>query len=184
MIKIEENNAIQEKANGWLVALSILVPLAGLIIFITQKDKHPKTAKVSGICALISFIVSIIVIVIFSFVVVSVSTTAMLAWENGLLEKSKVAASQNAIDAAKDTVSIYVSEALSKYLTDKYTNNKNTDISLYITDALKKAKKELSQNGISLSTSENKIYLSSDRYKVSATVSEDGNVKWSNVEEK
>ena len=62
--------------------------------------------------------------------------------------------------------------------------NKNTDISLYITDALKKAKKELSQNGISLSTSENKIYLSSDRYKVSATVSEDGNVKWSNVEEK
>ena len=182
MIRIEENNTIQEKANGWLVALSILVPLAGLIIFITQKDKQPKTAKVSGICALISFIVSIIVITIFTFVIIP--TTVMIAEENEILERSKVAASQNAIDAAKDTVSIYVSEALSKYITDKYTNNKNTDISLYITDALKKAKKELSQNGISLSTSENKIYLSSDRYKVSATVSEDGNVKWSNVEEK
>ena len=108
----------------------------------------------------------------------------MIAEENEILERSKVAASQNAIDAAKDTVSIYVSEALSKYLTDKYTNNKNTDISLYITDALKKAKKALSPHGISLSTSEHKIYLSSDRYKVSATVSEDGNVKWSNVEEK
>lgn len=182
MIKIEENNAIQEKANGWLVALSILVPLAGLIIFITQRDKHPKTAKVSGICALISFIVSTIVIVIFSFVVVS--TTVMLAGENGLLEKSKVAASQNAIDEAKDTVSIYVNEAQSKYLTDKYTNNENTDFSEYLTDVLKKAKRELREKGISMSTAGNKIYLSSDIYKVSATISEDGNVKWSDIEEK
>ena len=183
MIKIEENKVIQEKANGWLVALSILVPLAGLIIFITQKDKQPKTAKVSGICALISFVVSIIIISIFTFVIVPTTVMVMVADDNGLLEKSKVATSQNAIAAAKDTVSIYVGEALNKYITDKYTNNKNTDISKYLIDALKKAKKEVSQNGISLTTSGNKIYLSSDRYKVSATVSEEGNIKWSDIEE-
>lgn len=63
-----QNQVTEEKANVWLAILSWFIPLAGLIIFIVKKDKQPKTAKVSGICALISFILSpIIIILSFSF---------------------------------------------------------------------------------------------------------------------
>ena len=182
MIKIEENNIIQEKANGWLVALSILIPLAGLIIFLTQKDKQPKTAKISGICALISFIVLIIIISIFTFVIVS--TTVMVAGDNGILEKSKAAAAKNHILEAQETVTANVNDATVKYFSEKYSSNQNIDISKYLIDALKKAKRELSEDGISLSASGNKIYLSSDTYKIAGIVSEEGNIKWSDIEEK
>ena len=59
----------EDKANIGLAILSWFIPLAGLIIFIVQKDKSPKTAKVSGICALISFLLSLLVVVL-SFVFV------------------------------------------------------------------------------------------------------------------
>lgn len=49
----------EEKASVGLAILSFLIPLAGLIIFITDKSKKPKTAKVCGICALVSFVISV-----------------------------------------------------------------------------------------------------------------------------
>ncbi len=49
----------EEKASVGLAILSFFIPLAGLIIFITDKSKKPKTAKVCGICALVSFIISV-----------------------------------------------------------------------------------------------------------------------------
>ena len=52
-------NKTEEKASVGLAILSFLIPLAGLIIFLVEKDKRPKTAKVSGICALVSFIISL-----------------------------------------------------------------------------------------------------------------------------
>jgi hypothetical protein len=52
---------VQDKVNIWLVILSWFIPLAGLIIFFVQKKSSPKTAKASGICALISALLSIIV---------------------------------------------------------------------------------------------------------------------------
>ena len=52
----------EDKANVGLAILSWFIPLAGLIIFIVQKDKSPKTAKVSGICALISFLLNLVVV--------------------------------------------------------------------------------------------------------------------------
>lgn len=52
----------EDKANIGLAILSWFIPLAGLIIFIAQKEKSPKTAKVSGICALISFLLSLLVV--------------------------------------------------------------------------------------------------------------------------
>lgn len=62
------NQVQEEKASIGLAILSWFIPLAGLIIFISKKDKQPKTAKVSGICALISFILSpIIIILLFAF---------------------------------------------------------------------------------------------------------------------
>lgn len=52
-------NQVEEKASVGLAILSFFIPLAGLIIFLVEKDKRPKTAKVSGICALVSFIISL-----------------------------------------------------------------------------------------------------------------------------
>lgn len=57
----------QDKVNIWLVILSWFIPLAGLIIFFVQKKTSPKTAKASGICALISALLSIVVVVILCF---------------------------------------------------------------------------------------------------------------------
>ncbi len=56
----------EEKASVGLAILSFIIPLAGLIIFIVDKNKKPKTAKVSGICALVSFILNIILTIIMS----------------------------------------------------------------------------------------------------------------------
>ena len=59
----------QDKVNVWLVILSWFIPLAGLIIFFVQKKTSPKTAKASGICALISALLSIVVVILsFSFI--------------------------------------------------------------------------------------------------------------------
>lgn len=55
---------VQDKVNVWLVILSWFIPLAGLIIFFVQKKTSPKTAKASGLCALISAILSVIVTVV------------------------------------------------------------------------------------------------------------------------
>lgn len=54
--------AKEDKVNIGLAILSWFIPLAGLIIFIVQKNKSPKTAKVSGICALISFLLNLVVV--------------------------------------------------------------------------------------------------------------------------
>lgn len=56
------NQNIEEKANIGLAILSFFIPLAGLIVFIVKKDKEPKTAKTSGICALVSFILNILIV--------------------------------------------------------------------------------------------------------------------------
>ena len=52
--------AEEDKAKvGWCI-LSFIVPLAGLVIFLTNKDKKPKHAKACGIAALIGFILGTI----------------------------------------------------------------------------------------------------------------------------
>lgn len=65
---------VEQKASVGFAILSFLIPIAGLIIFLTQKSKRPKTAKVSGICALVSFILNIIA----SIIIVVVSSTAII----------------------------------------------------------------------------------------------------------
>ena len=182
MIKIEENNVKEQKANGWLVALSILIPLAGLIIFITQKEKQPKTAKTCGICALITFIISIVITFMLLFVVVP--TMIAIAEDNGIIKKAQESSAKNYILDAEETVAINISRELTNYMTEKYTSNKNADISKYLIEALKKAKKELKDKEITLTASGNKVYLSSDKYTVTGTVSDNGAVIWSNIEEK
>ena len=55
---------IEQKANVWYALLSFFVPIAGLIIFLVERESRPKTAKASGICALVSYITRIIAYVI------------------------------------------------------------------------------------------------------------------------
>lgn len=55
---------LEEKTNVGLAILSWFIPLVGLILFITKKDREPKTAKACGLCALISFILGFIVIIL------------------------------------------------------------------------------------------------------------------------
>lgn len=61
-----QNNIVnlEESVNVGLVILSVLIPVAGLIIFLMQKDTDMKTAKASGIAALISFIVNLLITII------------------------------------------------------------------------------------------------------------------------
>lgn len=59
-----QQQPVEEKASVGLAILSFIIPLAGLIIFLTQKDKKSKTAKVSGICALVSFILNIFITIL------------------------------------------------------------------------------------------------------------------------
>lgn len=63
----------EEKANVGFAILSFFIPLAGLIIFLVKKDNEPKTAKVSGICALVSFVLGIILSVVMFFWIFSFS---------------------------------------------------------------------------------------------------------------
>lgn len=54
----------EEKASVGLAILSYLIPLVGLILYLTKKDTRPKTAKVCGKCALASFIINLVITVI------------------------------------------------------------------------------------------------------------------------
>lgn len=59
------NNAVKEEGSpvGWAI-LSFLIPLVGLILFITWKDSKPKTAKVCGIAALVGFVLNLLLSII------------------------------------------------------------------------------------------------------------------------
>lgn len=48
----------EEKASVGLAILSYLIPIVGLILFLTKRDTRPKTAKVCGICALVSVLLN------------------------------------------------------------------------------------------------------------------------------
>lgn len=54
----------EEKASVGLAILSYLIPLIGLILFLTKKDNKPKTAKLCGKCALASVIINVVLSII------------------------------------------------------------------------------------------------------------------------
>lgn len=71
----EQQNKKSE-ANVWLAILSFFIPLAGLIIFLVKKDNDPQTAKASGICALVSFGLNMLMVILtFSFTIFAAKTT-------------------------------------------------------------------------------------------------------------
>ena len=50
----------QDKVNVWLVIVGFLIPIVGLILFITLKKKTPKKANAIGIAALVATILSVV----------------------------------------------------------------------------------------------------------------------------
>ena len=175
MIKIEDYTAAQEKVNGWLIILSILVPIAGLIIFFKLKDEKPKTAKISGICALISFVLIITLIIIFPIV-------SSVKVANDIIENSSDAMKENIFLSAEDTIILNLAEAKDNYYAEKNLGNDNIKLSEYIKKALEKSQTELKEEGISLTGSGRTLYLSYDKYKVKGTLTDECIVIWSKVE--
>ncbi|MGN1234843.1 MAG: hypothetical protein ACI4U2_02530 [Christensenellaceae bacterium] len=53
-----------DRPNFWLGLLSFLFPLVGLILFLCMRDGTPKRARNCGICALVGFVVDIVLVVI------------------------------------------------------------------------------------------------------------------------
>lgn len=68
----------EEKASVGLAILSFIFPIAGLIIFLVDKDKRPKTAKVSGICALVSFILGVVITILSNVLMASTVTKSIM----------------------------------------------------------------------------------------------------------
>lgn len=56
----------EEKANVGLAILSFIIPIVGLIVYLTKKDSQPKTAKACGKCALACVIINIVITIIYS----------------------------------------------------------------------------------------------------------------------
>lgn len=79
----------EEKASVGLAILSFFIPLAGIIIYFTQKDKKPKTAKASGKCALASIIINVVITIIACLISFGVIGTAFsVADEYGAFDDS------------------------------------------------------------------------------------------------
>lgn len=68
---------VQDKANVGLAILSYLIPIAGLIIYLTQKDTKPKNAKVCGKCALASVIINVVIIIVSNIILAVVGSSVM-----------------------------------------------------------------------------------------------------------
>lgn len=58
----------EDKANVGMVILSVLIPIAGLILAIVNWSKSPKAARTYLVAGIISWVVSFIIIFVFSFV--------------------------------------------------------------------------------------------------------------------
>lgn len=63
----------EEKASVGLAILSFIIPIVGLILYLTKKDSKPKTAKACGKCALACVIINIIITIIYSVIFGSVA---------------------------------------------------------------------------------------------------------------
>lgn len=57
----------EDKANVGMVILSVLIPIAGLILAIVNWSKSPKAARTYLVAGIISWVVSFIIIFVFSF---------------------------------------------------------------------------------------------------------------------
>lgn len=129
------------------------MPIAGLIIFLVKKDKEPKTAKASGICALVSFIINmILIVVIFLFMSFVASKSTELI--NNTIDKA-----DDIIKRSEENQKDYDSNEASNTWSDYEVSVNNKTIKLPCTyEELKDA------TGFSMKSADEKSYLSKNYY--------------------
>jgi len=64
----KETEADDGSKVGWGI-LSFLIPLVGLILFLSWKSERPRTAKVCGVCALVAVILEVVVGIIYGVII-------------------------------------------------------------------------------------------------------------------
>ena len=154
-INQENINNAQEKVNVWFAILSYFVPIAGLIIFLVKKDKEPKTAKASGICALVSFIINIIlIVVIFLFMTFVASKSTELI--------------NNTIDKADDIIEKAEEKQKDKDYNSNEASNTWSDYEVSVNNKTIKlpcAYEEIKDaTGFSMKSAKEKSYLAKNYY--------------------
>ena len=174
---MEDNNNVIE-INLWLVLLSIIFPLAGLIFFLTMKTTQPKTAKICGICTLINFILMTICIAIFLLTSVAVEQTV---GESGIVTMGQKAKIADKIGYGKDIINVNLYNAKNTYDKEKELNNGKANLSKHVKNALIQSQKELKNKELSLKGSGNTLYLSYDKYTITGTISSDFTITWSDI---
>lgn len=122
----------EKKASIGLAVLSFFVPLVGLILYIVKKDSEPKTAKLSGKCALVSVILQIVLSVVLSLAVFGL---AFFALDNdALMDDMSGPVIQDSIDEHEEEEYLvtsdgrtYVSGQIIVCFKDKITDEKILD---------------------------------------------------------
>lgn len=88
----------EEKTNVGLAILSFIIPIAGLILYLTKKDSQPKTAKACGKCALACVIINIIITIIYS-VAVGSAVKEVVDDSSSITENYEIPSAPNEVDA-------------------------------------------------------------------------------------
>lgn len=79
-VKVEEDKPAASSSGakvGWGI-LSWFIPLVGLILFCVWRNDRHDVAKVCGICALVSFILNILVSVLYYVIIIAAISTIAL----------------------------------------------------------------------------------------------------------
>lgn len=56
---------------GWGI-LSFFIPIVGLILFCVWRTERPQTSKTCGICALVSFLLSVVAVILYIVIAVAI----------------------------------------------------------------------------------------------------------------
>lgn len=152
----------EEKASVGLAILSYIIPLVGLILYLTKKDTRPKTAKVCGKCALASFIINLVISIIMYAVMGAAMFSVLTDDDDSSVASSysdQIEADENA-DTQKisdGTIGNYVCVVKNAELTKDYDGNDAVLITYEFTNNSENAESfdialndDLYQNGVGL----------------------------------
>ncbi len=77
-VNMQQMPAQEEKANIGLAILSYLIPIVGLVLYLTQKTEKPKTAKACGKAALASVIINMVLVIVMYAIMGAAMFSAMM----------------------------------------------------------------------------------------------------------
>ncbi len=62
---MQGQTVVEDNGSTWWSVLGCCVPIAGLVLYIVWKDTKPKSGKKAGIGALIGFVLSVLIPILF-----------------------------------------------------------------------------------------------------------------------